>query len=260
MANLSSADESATRRVVELPFTLSNRDFLEGYARPGCVGLVSGTTFIDRVIARAERHVDQQKAWGRWTHAFVFSERRSDKHLWVVESDLQIYRKHIQLGVQENRSSKYFDASLYSSLAVLDFGLNEDATRRLATEALELVASRARYSLRELIGTLIALPRPELRERSNLLAREHCFYCSALVQYLFRRLGIDLTPGLDVKNTTPEDISRSPLPHTAYLLQRAVPQSQFRHVAAQLKRRVRARMRAVHRRKTRRRRAANGRE
>jgi len=251
MATDSNIETPPTPTVLRLPIGLSNRDFLEGYARPGYVGLASGTTLIDRVIARAERHIDSDMAWGQWTHAFVFSERRSDKHLWVVESDLQICRKHIQLGVQENRSSKYFDASLYSSLAVLDFGLSDELTLKLTTEALELVANRARYSLRELIGTFIALRRPALRERSNLLAREHCFYCSALVQYLFRQVGVDLTPTLDVKNTTPEDIARSPRPHTAYVLQRAIPHSEFRRVTDRLKRRVRARLRTVrrHRRK-----------
>jgi len=39
----------------------------------------------------------------------------------VIESDLQIHRKHIQLGVQENRVAKYCDEKLYTSLAVLDF-------------------------------------------------------------------------------------------------------------------------------------------
>ena len=90
----------------------------------------------------------------------------------------------------------------------------------LLREGLELVADRARYSLRELLGTLIALRRPEYRGRKNLLARERSLYCSALVQHLFRKTGVDLAPGIDAKHTTPEDISRTPVPHVAYLLQR----------------------------------------
>jgi hypothetical protein len=236
------------RRVVEVAGAVSNRDFLESYGRAGCIGLACGTSLVDRAIARAERHVDRDRCWGNWTHAFVFSERRSDKQLWVVESDLQICRKHIQLGVQENRSNKYHDASLYSSLAVLDFELPAEVIDCIVTEALELVANRARYSLRELIGTMIALRRPALRQRTNVLARDHCFYCSAFVQYLFRKAGMDLTPGLDVKNTTPEDIARSSRAHTAYVLQRQVPASQLHRVATRLKGRVRAHVRAARRR------------
>src|SRR5438067_400109 len=88
--------ENPALRMIQVPIAVPNRDFLESYARPGCVGLACGTSLIDRAIARAERHVDDAKCWGKWTHAFVFSERRSDQQLWVVESDLQIHRKHIQ--------------------------------------------------------------------------------------------------------------------------------------------------------------------
>ncbi len=249
MDNVSGSETPLLRQVVKVPTTVSNHDFLARYARPGCVGLACGTSLIDRAIARAERHIDPERAWGQWSHAFVFSERRSDQHLWIVESDLEVCKKRILLGAQENRSSKYDDESVYSSLAVLDFGLTETLTRRVVTEALELVANRVRYSLRELVGTLIALQQPGLRERSNVLAREHCFYCSAFVQYVFQKAGVGLTPGLDVKNTTPEDLARSTRPHTAYLLQRHILSSRLQHSTERLRRQVRVRWRAVRRRK-----------
>src|SRR5438093_4369596 len=136
---------------------LSNREFLERYARPGCVGLSGGTSLIDRAICRAQRHLDAQENWGAWSHAFLFEGRRADGHHWVIESDLQFHSKHIQLGVQENRVSKYYDEELYTMLAVLDFGLSEADTAALLREGLDLVANRARYSVRELVGTLIAI-------------------------------------------------------------------------------------------------------
>src|SRR5207249_553806 len=132
---------------------LSNREFLELYARPGRIGLSGGVTLVDQAICRAQRHLDEQEKWGSWSHAFLFQGQRHDGHHWVIESDLQIHRKHIQLGVQENRAAKYFDQQLYTSLAVLDFGLTEAQTTCLLREGLELVANRARYSLRELFGT-----------------------------------------------------------------------------------------------------------
>jgi hypothetical protein len=124
------------------------------------------------------------------------------------------------LGAQENRISKYFDEGLYSTLAVLDFGLSEEQIGSLLREALDLVAGHARYSVRELAGTLLALRHPKLRNRKNFLARESSMYCSALVQHLFRKLGFDLAPDVDCKNTTPEDIARAALPHVTYVLQR----------------------------------------
>ena len=217
---------------------LSNREFLEKYARAGCIGLSGGITLIDRAICRAERHLDADETWGAWSHAFLFQGQRADGHQWVIESDLQIHRKHIQLGVQENRIAKYFDEKLYTILAVLDFGLNEQQVAGLLCEGLDMVANRARYSLRELVGTLIALRRPQLRNRTNVLARERSLYCSALVRQLFRRAGVDLAPEVDLKNTTPEDIARTAAPHVTYWLERDRARSKMKEFKARLRKRL----------------------
>jgi hypothetical protein len=240
---------TATQSQTIIVTGLSNREFLELHARPGRIGLSGGITFVDKAICRAERHLDEREHWGAWSHAFLFEGQRLDSHHWVIESDLQVHRKHIQLGVQENRISKYFDEELYTNLAVLDLGLTEEQVACLLREGLELVANRARYSLRELFGTLIALQRPELRGRRNLLARESSMFCSALVQHLFRKTGLDLAPGVDLKNTTPEDIARTVLPNVTYLLQRQVLRSKLTALKTRLRRRVGARIRHLRRRR-----------
>ncbi|HEX4646946.1 MAG TPA: hypothetical protein VH598_15190 [Verrucomicrobiae bacterium] len=221
---------------------LSNREFLELYASPGRVGLSGGITLIDKAINRAERYLDEKGAPGSWSHSFLFQGRRHDGHHWVIESDLQIHRKHIQLGVQENRISKYHDEGLYTTLAVLDFGLSEAQVAGLLSEGLELVAGHARYSLRELAGTWIALRHPKLRGRDNLLARKSSVFCSAFIQHLFRKTGIDLAPGVHGKNTTPEDISRTTVPHVTYLLKRELTPTRLARLQA-LRGAVRARVR-----------------
>jgi len=220
---------------------LSNQEFLERYARAGCIGLSGGVSLIDKAICRAQRHLDAQENWGAWSHAFLFQGRRADGHHWVIESDLQIHRKHIQLGVQENRISKYFDQELYTMLAVLDFGLSEDQASLVISEGLDLVANRARYSLRELLGTLIALRRPDLRGRRNLLARERSLYCSALMKHLFHKLDLDLAPGVDLKNTTPEDIARTGVPHRTFRLERARAKSNLKELRMRLRSRLSSR-------------------
>src|SRR5439155_7351645 len=182
--------------------------------------------------------LDADETWGAWSHAFLFQGRRADGHHWVIESDLQIHRKHIHLGVQENRISKYFDEKLYTILAVLDFGLSETQVAGLVCEGLELVANRARYSLRELVGTLIALRRPQLRNRNNVLAREQSLYCSAFVRHLFAKAGLDLAPEVDLKNTTPEDIARAAAPHVTYLLERDRARSKIKEIKARLQKRL----------------------
>ena len=226
---------------------LSNQEFLEKYAGLGRVGLVGGTTLIDKAICRAERHLDEAAGWSCWSHAFVFQGPRLDGHQWVLESDLEIHRKHIRLGAQENRITKYFNEKLYTTLAVLDFGLVEAQGDRLVKEGLDLVASRFHYSLRELMGTLMALRRPALRAQENLLARDRAFYCSAFVRHLFRQAGLDLAPGVADKHTTPEHLARTPVPHVTYLLQREVARSAVRNLASRVRRRVKARIRLARR-------------
>jgi hypothetical protein len=198
----------------------SNREFLETHARPGRVGLVGGTTVIEKVIRRAERHVDPTEQWSLWSHALVFEGRRVDGQHWVIESDLDIHHKHIRLGVQENRVDKYFNEKMFPTLAVLDFGLTEEQTGIVIREALEMVASQMRYSLRELFGTMVALRHPKFRPKTNLLAREKSMYCSGFVQYVFQKAGVELVPGVHPSHNSPEDISRTPVPHTTYLLRR----------------------------------------
>lgn len=224
---------------------VSNREFLERHAWAGCVGLSGGDSLVDKAICRAERHLDEQARWGKWSHAFLFEGRRVDGQHWVIESNLQIHHKHIQLGVQENRISKYFDEKSYPQLAVLDFGLTAEQLDTVLCAGLDLAANKEQYSLRELIGTLIALKRPQRRSGENLLARERSLFCSALVQHLFRKAGVDLAPGVDDKNTTPEDIARSRAPHVTYLLQRDAARSPLAKLKARVQRRVGARLRQL---------------
>lgn len=207
---------------------MSNQQFLEQYALAGRIGLCNGTTLIDRAICRAQRRLAADGQPGSWSHAFLFQGQRADGHHWVIESDLQIHRKHIQFGVQENRIAKYFDEGMYQSLAVLDFHLDAAKIGEMLREAVGLAADRARYSLRELVGTFLALRHATLRGRENVLARERSMYCSAFVHWVFRQAGLDLAPGLDFKNTTPQDIAQTALPHVTYLLQREPPARKHR--------------------------------
>jgi hypothetical protein len=218
---------------------LSNREFLEAHARPGRVGLSGGTTLVDRAIRRAESRLDRDGEWSRWSHAFLFEGRRADGCHWLLESDLQVHRRHVSLGVQENRVDKYHDEALYPWLAVLDFGLTGEQAGLLLREGLDLVAARTRYSLRELLGSYVAMRLPRLRGEANLLERRQSLYCSAFVQHVFRRIGVDLAPGVHVKNTAPEDISRSPRPHDAWVLERDVEDKRLSNLGERIRRRVR---------------------
>lgn len=199
---------------------MTNREFLQTYAAPGRVGLVCATHFIDIGIKRAQRVVRADREDGQWTHAFIFEGVRIDGHHWILESDLDIASRNVRFGVQENRIDKYFDDLDYRSVAVLDFGLNDEQVSTILTAGLTMVAEQVEYSVRELFGTLVALPSRRLRARPNLLEKERSFYCSAFVQHLFMKIGIDFAPDADVKNTAPEHIAQTLVPHTSYILKR----------------------------------------
>jgi hypothetical protein len=199
---------------------MSNQEFLEKYAAPGRVGLVGATTFIDTGIKKAQRALRSDRADSQWTHAFVFEGKRIDGFHWVLESDLDISERNIRFGVQENRITKYFDEEGYPILAAIDFHLTQEQIESIMRAGLTLLGEQWKYSIRELLGTLIALPSRRLRNRRNLLERERSFYCSAFVQHLFSKIGLDFAPDTDEKNTAPEQIAQTPLPHTSYILKR----------------------------------------
>lgn len=219
---------------------ISNREFIHTYAAPGRIGLAGGADVISRLIAYAQRRIDDERRSSLWSHAFLFQGTRTDGHHWVFESDLEVHRKNIRLGVQENRIEKFCCEKNYPVLAVLDFGLGGDEVTAVLREALDMVAGRIRYSLRELMGTLIGMRRPAMRATPNPLSRSHSLFCSAFVTHVMRKAGIDPTPGLDVKHTAPEDLFRSPRAAGIWLLQppQAAKAPLKERIAARVKKRL----------------------
>ena len=205
----------------ELPVDLRNQELFTSYAKPGVVGLAGGAHFIDRTIRKVQRHWRSDAPSSLYSHAFICSGVRADGQHWLLESDLELRHKQIRLGVQENRAAKYFSATDYPNLALLDFNLSAEQTTAVMTSALDLLAGSATYSLRELLGTLIALQRPTLRNRDNLLSREGAVFCSAMVQHCFQPIAIEFASGVSIKNTTPEDIAATTAAHQRYAVIRS---------------------------------------
>jgi hypothetical protein len=201
-----------------------NEQLFARYAKPGVIGLAGGAHFVDRTIRKVQRNWQQRQAGAPrslYSHAFICSGLRADGQHWVLESDLAFRPKQMRLGVQENRASKYFSALDYPNLALLDFELSVPDTQTVMRTALDLLAGLTSYSLRELIGTLLALQRPGLRHKDNLLARDGALYCSAMVQHCYHAIGLEFASGVSTKNTMPEDIAATPLPHQKYAVIRA---------------------------------------
>ena len=168
---------------------LSNAEFLERFAAPGRVGLCGGNDLINKGIRKLQYHVTADGHRSPWSHAFLCNGKRVDGRHWVLESDLDLRHKQIRLGVQENRIDRYHAEADFPNLAILDFGLSEAQTQAVLTSGLDLLSGLTHYSLRELIGTLLAMRHPTLRRRRNLLERENALYCSAMVQHCYAAAG-----------------------------------------------------------------------
>jgi hypothetical protein len=210
-------------KIIDIPIATSNREFLETHVGTARIGLCGGNDLINKAIRKMQWQVTADGRRSPWSHAFLFSERRSDGQFWVLESDLDLRHKQIRLGVQENRMSKYFDENEFPNLAVIDFGLSTEQSNAVVTEGLNLLSGLSTYSLTELLGTLMAMSRTGLRAKENLLAREGALYCSAMVQHCFDAINYDLKPNVDTKNITPHDLFRTPQAHTGYHLIREQP-------------------------------------
>jgi hypothetical protein len=192
---------------------VSNQEFLEKYASEALVGLVGSSAPIDKAIRKAQKKITANKKSALFSHAFLISEKRVDGHWWVIESDLDIGKKQTRLGVQENRLDKYFSDELFPNIAILDFGLDKDKAQLVLKEALDVVANKAGYSLREIFGVLLSFDSGEKRKEENILAQENSFICSTFVQHCYMKAGMQFNPAVSLKNTTPEDIYTTALDH-----------------------------------------------
>ncbi|MBI5609756.1 MAG: hypothetical protein HY902_12860 [Deltaproteobacteria bacterium] len=198
----------------------SNRQFFDAYAAPGRVGLVGLASWIDRRIRRSQRRLDPARQWSLWSHAFLFEGRRLDGEHWLLESDLDLHSHFIRLGVQENRLDKYCAEDEAPTLAVLDFGLDTGQTEQVLAAALGLLGSLTRYSIPKVFATWLALQQGQLGRRFGR-DDQRAVYCSAFVCQCYQAAGLDLAPGVLVDNALPELLWSAPLPHQAWLLDRA---------------------------------------
>lgn len=195
---------------------VSNLEFLKKYAKAGCVGLFGGSSGVDRAIRIGQREMDDEAKPSLWSHVAVFEGERIDGEQWLLESDFEVGKGQLRNGVQENRIEKYGSEKEWPNLAVLDLDLKDREVQRIIVAGLDLVAKRTRYDLHGILQTYWAMMRKTMDQGRD----KDSTFCSAFVRAVFKHAGIDLAPGVAVQHTLPEHVSRTPLPHTRYLLVR----------------------------------------
>lgn len=192
---------------------MTNEQFFEKYATQAAIGLVGGSHFIDKTIKKAQKKITKTKQASFFSHVFLIGEKRIDGKQWIIESDLEFHTKQVKLGVQENRIDKYFDEKMFPNVAVLDFKLPKAKQELVLKEALDVVAGRAKYSIREIFGVLFSFSNEAERKKENKFTQENSFICSTFVQHCYRKIDLHFNSSVSLKNMTPEDIFTTTLPH-----------------------------------------------
>jgi hypothetical protein len=195
---------------------LSNLEFLKRYAKPGSVGLFGGSSAVDRAIRVGQRELGGGEKPSLWSHVAVFEGPRLDGEQWLIESDFEVGKGQVRNGVQENRIDKYASEKDWPNLGVLDLGLPDKDIRRILVAGLDLVAKRTKYDLQGILQTYWAMMRKTMDRDREKDSR----FCSAFVRAVFQHAGLDLAPGVAIRHTLPEHLSRTSLPHARYLLVR----------------------------------------
>lgn len=199
---------------------LSNKAFVEKYAKPGAIGLVGADNIIDNSIKKAQKLITSDGKSSLWSHAFIFSGIRADGEWWIIESDWDFNFKKSRLGVQENRAEKYYNVKEVPNFAILDFDLDGKSQNKIISEGLNLVVAKMDYSIREVFGALFNFKSKDGRAIENKLAQENSFFCSAMVQHCYSKVKIQLADKVSLKNLAPEDIAATKVSHTQYRIVR----------------------------------------
>lgn len=191
---------------------MTNREFFEIYAKPGNVGLVGGTALIDKGIRKAQKIITDNKQESFWSHAFIVNGKRQDGYSWIIESDLEFHSKQIKLGVQENRINKYHNEEEFPNVAILDFNLSDSAAEAVIGEALNLVALKTQYSIREVFGVLYNVINKQSRLKENIFKQQNSLFCSAFVQKCYQVVPLQFNNQITGSQLAPNDIYTTSLP------------------------------------------------
>lgn len=201
---------------------MTNKEFFDLYAKPGTIGLVGGTALIDRGIRKAQKILTSDKKESLWSHAFIVSGQREDNFIWIIESDLEFHSKQIKLGVQENRISKYDSETEFPNVAILDFNLSNTDSNAIIGEALNLVALKTQYSIREVFGVLYSVLNQQSRQKENIFKQQNSLFCSAFVQKCYEAIGLKFNKDISASQLAPNDIYITGLPKQIHEIIRTI--------------------------------------
>jgi len=194
-------------------------DFFTTNYKPGLIAVVGTNDAIGLAIREAQKEITTDKKPSLWSHCFILGEMRFDlngtnntkmKSPYIFESDLHVnlFEPQVRNGAQENWIGKWCSDEVENA-ALIDFQISADKTDTVLATALQLVDEQVLYSIKDLIGTWLAVT--TLKQwLPNPLHDEHAMYCSAFVRWCYQQSEVDfIDNAIDVFNTTPEDVAQA---------------------------------------------------
>lgn len=191
--------------------------FVKNYS-PGRVGLIGSANPLYKMIREGQRSITKDHSPSKYNHAFVFGARRDDGRndggIYIFESDLRVslHDWEVKNGIMESRLCKWcLDDLEYA--AVLGMDLTNEESDAIVRNALWFAYDddRLRYPVTELIGTLWAMGAGKMQE-TNVFYSKHAVQCATFARLCYQSIGRDfIASGTHPSNTTPEEISQSPI-------------------------------------------------
>lgn len=193
------------------------RFFRDNYA-PGRVCLIGSSSPIYRLIRDAQSPLTRDKKSSRYNHTFLMGPKRDDGRddgsIFIFESDLHVDVEdwEVKNGIMESRITKWCRDDL-DYAAVLGMDLTQQQTEAMLRKALWYASDEEhlRYPVGELFGTLLAILFRKLSKK-NIFDMKHAIQCATFVRLCYQSIQRDIfTSTTDLTNTSPEEISQSPV-------------------------------------------------
>jgi hypothetical protein len=189
-----------------------------------CIGLIGQYGLAGSAIRHAQSIIRIDRSPSNWSHCFLFRgdltpdpvllRGRRSPWLWESTFDPVSPFNHFieRVGVGARRVADYayarfqlFQPQCVPNFAVIAIGLTPDERRAVLKRASDPNVDQLTYDLGGLLGTWYSYV-TDTATRPNPLASGHSLYCSAYVQLAYDAAGIDLAPGAQLRNTSPEHL------------------------------------------------------
>lgn len=170
----------------------------------GLIGLVGSRDLPGVAVRRAQSILRWDRRPSLWSHAFLLTGSGELREV-ALHSRAGHFPEPANNAITPATLEHYADARTDANVALLSVKMDdEEADRVVARAVAQPNLERLRYDLFETLGFWYAFL--WTRGTPNPLEQGVPHHASALVEYCFEAIGVDLTPGASDRNSAPEHL------------------------------------------------------